>query len=226
MSAMIVGISGSPITNSNTDRLVKRVLEASGLPSEFVKLPERHVRPCVGCKRCVHDNICKVADDFPPLAETIKSARAVVLGGYSPYGTLDAFTKALLERLWSMRHLRGCNEGKIYASAVSSLNQEAAESANAVIGHFMEVEKARYVAQLVIAGNLPCLTCGVGNSCKNGVGVRLLHGPEAVASAELCVTVESQPVWDEAYSVGRMIGLHVNGALAKLPLIRPHSRHV
>jgi len=34
----ILGISGSPIKNSNTDRLVKALLDATGLESEFVKL--------------------------------------------------------------------------------------------------------------------------------------------------------------------------------------------
>ena len=38
MQAQIIGISGSPIKNSNTDRLVQSVLESSGLTSEFVKL--------------------------------------------------------------------------------------------------------------------------------------------------------------------------------------------
>ena len=38
MQAQIIGISGSPIKNSNTDRLIQAVLESSGLKSEFVKL--------------------------------------------------------------------------------------------------------------------------------------------------------------------------------------------
>ena len=37
MQPQILGISGSPIKNSNTDRLVQAVLESSGLKSEFVK---------------------------------------------------------------------------------------------------------------------------------------------------------------------------------------------
>ena len=38
MQPQILGISGSPIKNSNTDRLIQAVLESSGLKSEFVKL--------------------------------------------------------------------------------------------------------------------------------------------------------------------------------------------
>ena len=37
MSPTILSISGSPVKNSNTDRLVKAVLESCGLPNEFIK---------------------------------------------------------------------------------------------------------------------------------------------------------------------------------------------
>ena len=49
MQPQIVGISGSPIKNSNTDRLIQTVLESSGLSTEFVKLSKINVRPCIAC---------------------------------------------------------------------------------------------------------------------------------------------------------------------------------
>lgn len=76
MTAEILGISGSPVKNSNTDRLVKTVLDASGLKSEFVKLSDMNVRPCMACKKWVQDNVCKVNDDFPGLGEKIKKQGA------------------------------------------------------------------------------------------------------------------------------------------------------
>ncbi|MHA2328792.1 MAG: flavodoxin family protein [Candidatus Hodarchaeales archaeon] len=112
MSIKILGVSGSPIPNSNTDRAVKGVLEFSGIESEFVKLSEIDVKPCQACKRCVNDNICKVVDDFPALANKIREAEALVIGAYCPYRMIDAYTKAFLERLWSMRHVRNLNAGK------------------------------------------------------------------------------------------------------------------
>jgi shikimate 5-dehydrogenase len=39
MQPQIIGISGSPIKNSNTDRLIHAVLESSGLSSEVT--PEK-----------------------------------------------------------------------------------------------------------------------------------------------------------------------------------------
>ena len=47
MRTQIIGISGSPIKNSNTDRLVQAVLNSSGLKSEFVKLSKHNIKPCI-----------------------------------------------------------------------------------------------------------------------------------------------------------------------------------
>lgn len=119
MQAQVIGISGSPIKNSNTDRLVKTVLQHTGLPTEFIKLSKLRVQPCIACLGCKQDNICKVVDDFQEVAEKVKKAGAVVVGGYPPYGSLDGFTKGFLERLFSMRHQTGLNRGKLAVTVIT-----------------------------------------------------------------------------------------------------------
>jgi hypothetical protein len=42
-----MGLSGSRVKNSSTDRLIQAVLESCGLSSEFVKLGKINVRPCL-----------------------------------------------------------------------------------------------------------------------------------------------------------------------------------
>jgi len=88
MSIKILGISGSPVPNSNTDRLIMQVLKSSKLEYEFVKLSDLSVGPCRACKACVKDNICKVDDDFPELAKKLLDAKALVIGGYTSYGMM------------------------------------------------------------------------------------------------------------------------------------------
>ena len=130
MSIEVLGISGSPIENSNTDRLIKAVLDATELKCEFVKLSRINVRPCLACKKCVPDNICKVKDDFPELAEKIKKAGALIIGAYIPYKQIDGFTKALLERFWSLRHVTNLLRGKLCATVLTYLSPAAAENTN------------------------------------------------------------------------------------------------
>lgn len=102
MKAKVLGISGSPIKNSNTDRVIQSVLTHTNLAAEFIKLSKLTVQPCIACLGCTKDNVCKVQDDFQILAEKVKGADAIVVGGYPPYGSIDAFTKAFLERLFSL----------------------------------------------------------------------------------------------------------------------------
>ncbi|MBS3755326.1 MAG: NAD(P)H-dependent oxidoreductase [Desulfobacterales bacterium] len=45
----ILNASGSPIQNSNTDRAVKTVLEATGAETAFIKLSEFQIEPCRAC---------------------------------------------------------------------------------------------------------------------------------------------------------------------------------
>jgi len=49
----VIGISGSPTKDSNTDTLVKAILEATGAQTEFFKLSSIKVGPCIACMKCV-----------------------------------------------------------------------------------------------------------------------------------------------------------------------------
>ena len=227
MSLKILGISGSPIPNSNTDRAVKGVLEFSGKKSEFVKLSEINVNPCQACKRCVTDNICKVDDDFPALANKIREAEALVIGAYCPYGMIDANTKAFLERLWSMRHVRNLNAGKRVVIIVTGLAPAGIKRRRKLLERLlkpiikrnisihevsrgieraMRMENMQVVSTIKIRGNVPCLTCGRGNDCKMS-GVPILFGKNIRATSKLCICVEDQvEVWNEIKQSGILLG--------------------
>lgn len=232
MNIKIIGVSGSPIPNSNTDRAVKGVLEFSGIESEFIKLSEIDVRPCQACKRCVGDNICKVDDDFPALAKKIHKAEALVIGAYCPYGMIDAHTKAFLERLWSMRHVNNLNAGKqvviiVTGIAPAGINRRRKflegllkpiiekrlpiHEVSSGIAREMRMENMQVVSAIKIRGNVPCLTCGKGSECKMS-GVPTLFGKGIKATSDLCVCVEDQiKVWEEVKQAGFLLGKRISG---------------
>ncbi len=207
MSIEVLGISGSPVKNSNTDRLVKAVMDASGLKSEFVKLSLIDVRPCLACKKCVPDNVCKVKDDFPELAEKIKKAKALIIGAYIPYGQIDGFTKALLERFWSLRHVNNLLRGKLCATILTGLMPDVLDNVNqSMASELKEYERMDLIGQLTVQGNVPCLTCGEGDECEMS-GLKVLYGPDAKTSDYGYSRVEDQKeVWEEAIQIGRLIG--------------------
>ena len=202
-----LGISGSPVKNSNTDRLVKAILEATGLEFEFVKLSQTNVRPCMACKQCVPDNVCKVQDDFPALAEKIKSAKALVIGAYIPYGQIDGFTKALLERFWSFRHVNNLLRGKLCATVLTGLMPDALAQVNrSLAAEIRDYERMELVGQLTtVQGNVPCLTCGEGDTCEMS-GLKMIYGPDAKTSDYGYAKVEDQQdVWQSATRIGHLI---------------------
>ena len=69
-------------------------------------------------------------------------AGALVVGGYSPYGGVDGFTKAFLERLFSLRHQNGLNRGKLAVAVATGIGRGAPglEEAVARITHALTLE--------------------------------------------------------------------------------------
>jgi len=108
----VLGVCGSPVKDSNTDRALKKALAATGLETEFIKLSDYTVAPCRACLGCVETNQCVLTDDGVLLAEKAKAADALIIAGFTPYSTLDSRTKAFLERLYPLRHTYGYMAGK------------------------------------------------------------------------------------------------------------------
>ncbi|MEW6500827.1 MAG: flavodoxin family protein [Thermodesulfobacteriota bacterium] len=181
----VLGVSGSPVKESNTDRAVKAVLAAIGCETEFVKLSEYTVAPCRACLGCVETNQCVIEDDGVMLAEKAKQADALVIGGYTPYSTLDSRTKAFIERLYPLRHQRGIMAGKPGAAVVTCcvsgenpmLPPAGQMGVNAIQFYMME-EGMEFVGALTVQGNVPCVKCGHGDVCAMS-GIKMLYGPEA-----------------------------------------------
>jgi len=204
MQSRIIGISGSPIKNSNTDRLVQAVLNSSGLKSEFVKLSSLNVKPCMACLGCKKDNICKVEDDFPELAEKVRQADAIVVGGYSPYGSVDGFTKAFLERLFSLRHQNGLNRGKLAVVIASGIGRGAPglEETSKQIEHALTIEGMEILENLKITGNAECLVCGFGQTCPMSSLPWVFGDDTTVTPDKFCKVEEQSEIWDRANRVG------------------------
>jgi multimeric flavodoxin WrbA len=212
MQPQVLGISGSPVKNSNTDRVIQAVLAASGLATEFVKLSEIDVRPCRACLGCKDDNLCKLRDDFPALAQKVRQAGALVIGGYSPYGSMDAYTKAFMERLFSLRHVHGLNQGKLAVAVATGNGRGLPGMDRAVeqIAHAMGREGMEVLGKLQVTGNPKCMTCGHGETCALSA-LPKIWGDDARVRPDRFTRAEDQPVWAEAQALGRELGARLGG---------------
>lgn len=221
----VLGVSGSPIYDSNTDRALKVALEATGLETEFVKLVEYNINPCRACIGCVDTNTCvNTDDDGIFLATKAKEADALIIACYTPYSSIDSRTKAFIERLYPLRHQRGFMAGKpggaIVTCAIPATNKAlppACDMAiNAIMFYMME-EGMNFIGAVKILGNVPCIKCGYGDECKTS-GIKMIYGNEATVQSVGVNTFEEQPdVFDTARELGRRIAsaLTVKGKIFK-----------
>jgi multimeric flavodoxin WrbA len=172
------------------------------------------VRPCIACLGCKEDNVCKVKDDFPGLAEKVRRAGALVVGGYCPYGSVDAFTKAFLERLFSLRHQHGLNRGKLAAVVTTGIGRGApgVAEANAQIAHALKMEGMEVLGQLQAVGNPECLVCGFGGTCPMSA-LPWVFGEDIAVTPEKFCRVEDQEVWGQAQELGREIAARLKAQL-------------
>lgn len=210
----VLGVSGSPIENSNTDRALKIVLDSTGEETEFIKLINYTVAPCRACLGCVETNRCVIKDDGILLAEKAKEADALVIAGFTPYSTIDSRTKAFIERLYPLRHKNGFMRGKPGAAVITCAIPEenpalppACETGVNAIQYYMMEEGMNFIGAVKISGNVPCIKCGYGDECEMS-GVKMLFGPDATVDSVGIKYFEHQPISLEgARELGKKISL-------------------
>jgi len=167
----ILGISGSPVKNSNMDRLVKLVLDSTGLKSEFIKLSDCKIDPCDACMvdnpkwgrvfPCQLDNQCIKQDDFQKIRPKLLEADALVIGGYTSFRSVDARTKTFIERCgMTVAHCpfreKPLMMGKLGVSiALCNTKEHGNVVADQIEWMFRELQMLP-VAKIVAQGSFPC----------------------------------------------------------------------
>ncbi|MDA0525365.1 flavodoxin family protein [Methanococcoides alaskense] len=212
----VLGVSGSPIKDSNADRALKAALEATGMDYEFVKLIDYTVAPCKACLGCVKTNVCVIKDDGIALAEKAKEADALIIAGFTPYSTLDSRTKAFIERLYPLRHrygfMRGKPGGAIVTSAIPKgmeMMPPAGDNGINAISYYMMEEGMESVGSVIVLGNNPCVRCIFGDECDMS-GIKMMFGPDATKASVGINRFEDQPeAVEAAKELGKNIAEHL-----------------
>ncbi|MFP4654582.1 MAG: flavodoxin family protein [Methanohalobium sp.] len=159
---------------------------------------------------------CVINDDGNTLAQKAKNADALVIAGYTPYSSLDARTKAFIERLYLLRHKCGFMQGKpggeVITCAVPSscemLPPSCDNGVNAVMYYMME-EGMNFVGSAKILGNLPCIKCGYGDECDL-TGIKMMYGTDATVESVGVNRFGDQP---EAVEAAKTLGQRIAEAL-------------
>ncbi len=218
MVIKILGVSGSPLKNSNTDRALQIALAATGHQTEFIKLSDYTVGPCDACLGCIDTNKCVIKDDGVMLAEKVYKANARIIAGWPPYSSIDSRTKAFMERLYPLRHRHGLMAGKPGAAIVTSAippglegMPPAGELGVGAIQSYMMEEEMNFVGAVNVMGNVPCVNCGDNGQCSVS-GLKMIYGPDASIEKMGINQLEDSPETIAALEkLGKDIGAAVYG---------------
>ena len=98
----VVGFSGSPRKDANTDRLVGHVLagaRAAGAETKLLRIADLNIKGCISCYYCKSHQTCSIGDDMQGIYKDIHAADAVVIGSPVYMGQMTGQTKTFVDRL-------------------------------------------------------------------------------------------------------------------------------
>lgn len=203
----ILGISGSSRdeSTSGTYKLVKTVLEYTGIDYELISLRGKKISGCISCLQCAKDNVCKVRDDMYELRNKIVEADAYVIGAPNFYNTLNAVTHAFIERWYQFRHQAGDLLWGKLAVAVGVGGSNGDVPVNELEKFFM-YSFIETVAKVSGQGAAACFTCGYGETCDVGIP-RMMMGKNVKITPDIIPDVTRQPeLIKAAYDAGKSLG--------------------
>jgi len=216
----VVGISGSPREGKTTEGLVRTILEATGLETEYISLHGRKINGCICCLGCVTDNVCKVQDDYLPIMKKVLETDAIVIGAANYFGRLNALTHAMLERFYCFRHDTTGNGGMRLSGKLGAIasvggggewempgrNKKMYDIAGDDVKGFFDYNEIECVGSVSAQGAVACFSCGYGEICRHS-GVKKFFGKDAKITKEIIPCLEKQPdVIQNARELGMVLG--------------------
>lgn len=193
----VLGLSGSPRKNGNSDVLLKHILkgvQVNGMSADRIALRDLPFSGCVGCERCRKDCICTGLTDgmsllYPPVLES----KGLVLSCPTHNYNITAWMKAFIDRLYCFYHFddqrpRGWSSRLAGQGRKAVLTAVCEQKDEADMGYTMEAMRRPMLALgYEIVGELPVFAIFDRGAVKNHV--EILHQAESLG-AELALALK------------------------------------
>ncbi len=98
----VLGVSGSPRVDGNTDLILNEALKAaksSGAKVKLLRLSDYNLEPCTACMTCFSTGKCVLKDDWQKLYDEITKADGIVLASPSYFQGVTAQMKIFIDRI-------------------------------------------------------------------------------------------------------------------------------
>jgi multimeric flavodoxin WrbA len=100
MDVKVLGISTSPRIKGNSDLLLRQALagaKSAGASTEYVRLADYKIGPCIECNDCYTTGRCSVQDDYQQLLSGILDADRLIFATPVFFMTVCAQAKTLID---------------------------------------------------------------------------------------------------------------------------------
>jgi multimeric flavodoxin WrbA len=107
----VLGISGSPRREGNTDLLLAEVMKGAaskGAEVNTIVLNDLEISPCQHCDACFEAGVCRVKDDMHMVYKELEKADRIVLASPLHFRGVSAQAKAMIDRcqaLWARKYI-------------------------------------------------------------------------------------------------------------------------
>lgn len=106
----IIGVSGSPRAEGNTDTILQEALIAAreeGAETKLIRLSDYRLEPCKACSACFTSKKCVIKDDCEKIYREMLKADGVILGSPSYFQGVTAQMKIFIDRIGFLALARG-----------------------------------------------------------------------------------------------------------------------
>ncbi len=163
MSIKVLGISTSPRQNSNSDLLLQQALagaEAAGAETEYIRLGDLNIAPCIECNSCYKQGTCIVEDDYQMLSSKMLEADRLIFATPIFFMTFCAQAKILIDRcqcLWAHKYvlkqplITTSRDRRAMVIAVGGTkSKKMFDSIRLTAKYFLDVLEMNYAANLFV----------------------------------------------------------------------------
>jgi len=124
----VVGFSGSPRKNGNSDLLLKKIMSGvqdAELPADCWNLTEFQFSGCIGCEQCRKTKVCTgLKDGMSLIYPELLSSKGLVLVSPTHNYNITAWMKAFIDRLYCFYNFKN-DRPRSWSSQLSNQNRKA-----------------------------------------------------------------------------------------------------
>jgi len=164
MTLKVLGISTSPRNESCSDELLRKALagaESARADTEYLRLADFSLSPCIECNACYKTGECRIQDDYQVVLARMLDADRLIFATPIFFMSVCAQAKILIDRcqcLWARKYVLGQplfadgpRDRRAMVIAVGgSKSKKMFECVKWTMKYFLETLEMRYFSNLFV----------------------------------------------------------------------------